>query len=269
MNLLNTSRLVKTPNSPYKPNANTWQFCFTVVKGDAEDYIPDHNYYLSGYGYHDSTRARTAKGPGYYKLYLVFTKTPTRPRMDGAIYYDLDFNWVPKQLETHDNYRVKWNYNLYQRFANNIAVLSPSLPDWWSTATKQTDDLVIGKTEPAEYQWGKTRPASTTWNKVQYDYHKIANMTKPGVEVYEIPQPVVTATSYWDTRDKAYAQLSIASMGDVVTVPDAVGVTGGEWLYKPMNVRDDGTWYVTTEKYFFAVKWDGELYDGGTGGLDE
>lgn len=269
------SNLYHQPDSPNVIDANTVELIYDVKRGNPADYVPEHNKYLSGVGYHDKSRAKPRPGVGFAKLYLTFTKTPTVEITDGVKVYEPRSNWITKPLEAHMNYDepktkdylVKWNYNLYKAvkatdFVAGTADLDAE--DWWGEAVDQSD---TSGTASREYQWGKTTPPDFELKGVKYVWVKIRNMTKPGVEGYLVRQRIVTETSYWDTQEKAETYIYSVDDGTVTDLPAGTGISTpvySEWLRQSQGWTRQGGWYVGTVIYTEAGYWDGDLYKGGT-----
>lgn len=158
--------------------------------------------------------------------------------------YTLDEGSLEKSIETHPSYRMKWNHHL-------AAKSGTAKPAWFDTAVDYSDT-----SGSSTYQWVKDYSEVDTSllgkNFIKWD------KTKPGVESYILPAPVVNSTLYFSTKKKATA--SKYSVGKRTAPVDKMGVATGEWLVTGRRVQQEGRKWVAGVTFTNADEWDSDLY---------
>jgi|OM-RGC.v1.009736350 hypothetical protein len=200
--------------------------------------------------YFKAYRHRTV--PGQYELLdLTYSTVQQGGGASLSIHFDndeeylIDTDTLEKPLENHPDYETRWNYDLYQRNDLNGAV--PTTPGWHSSAT----DTAITNSDPAYvYQWAKSN-LGDNWTCIQ-------TRTKPGVEAYLVPSPVVTYR-FWHS-DKSTAEAALETVGTKTDPGEKFGYTTEEWLVTRAHVEPDGKHWRATVEYTAADEWDGDLY---------
>lgn len=257
---MNLGPLIERPDSPQKNGIGadkTITRLYNVSKSvNIDDYIPSKGAVSpDGDGYFLTCSVKTK--PGYnivaftYGASLVSPKNKERSRRSGSIDYDFRINIIEKPLETHANYLVKWNYDLYGWSSDTTA---PSVPSWASTATNKSNTNGVPAADG--FYWSQSKPGDP---KTGY-WHKIQDRTKPGVEVYPLPQPVIMTRKYFKNEEKAVAYLpSTISLG-------APGKTYGwsssnsNWLKFPQGITNDGEFFVAEIEHEYGDSIDSDLY---------
>jgi hypothetical protein len=164
---------------------------------------------------------------------------------DGDPDYSLDGAMIEKAIDLRDGYLVNWNYNLAAK------VGTTAVPSWWATATttgNQTDPL---------YAWTKDDPPAAGSDGIAF--YQLRQKTKPGVELYQVPAPVVNERRWY--TDKAAADSAAALVGTRGTPGDTFGRTTGEWLRMPNRLFLDGKRWQLEQPWQWAESWDHDLYD--------
>jgi hypothetical protein len=258
---MNIGPLIERADSPQingVGNERTITRIFNVSKGvDIDLYIPQKNSLSpDGDGYFQNATQKSA--PGYDIVtftYVASFATPNnkeRGRRNNSIEYDFNINIVEKPLETHPDYRTKWNYDLYGWSANTTP---PSAPAFWTSATDKSG--ADGVAASGGFYWGQTRPPDP---KEGY-WHKIKDRTKAGVEAYIIPQPVITARKFCKSEDVAVAFLPSTIAKSAPGNTFGWSSSDAKWLKSPVGIQNDGEFFVAHVEYQYADSWDSEIYD--------
>ena len=169
--------------------------------------------------------------------------------------YFLENGTLEKALETHVNYLTKWNYDLYEFIS--VTSEPSATPAWWDTAIDRTN--ATGKALENEYCWDKDKPSggyndgSTVW-----DWTKVKERLKPGVESYIIPSPVVQERIYYSSKKSANTAGN--TTGTILTPDETFGVSGGEWLVMSASVQKAGRRYLVERSFQRAKDWDEDFY---------
>lgn len=180
---------------------------------------------------------------------------------EGVKDYFLENNTIDKALEASKTpeqptaYLTKWNYNLYE-FVETAGGAS-ALPAWAGTATDKSDGTE-DNTE-GSYQWAKEKPSGGyVQGGKTYDWIKIQDMTKPGVESFIIPAPTIQERRHY--RSKLSASTAASTVGKIETPTETYGKTNGQWLVTSATIQRDGRRYLVEKSYQWANKWDSDLY---------
>jgi len=154
---------------------------------------------------------------------------------------------LEKPLETHPNYLMKWNHDLYQHKDK-----ADNTPAWFDTATNQQD------ADGTQWKWAKESPGDE-WRLSDNGAGALAEKTKAGVEAYYLPQPI-SRYQFWHSS-KSNVEAVLQTVATRVTPAETFGYTGA-WLVTNVSVEEDGSKYRGTVEYTYADVWDTELYTG-------
>jgi len=177
-----------------------------------------------------------------------FRKGPDAYRDEGETEYTLEDGGLDTPIERHANYRTVWNYSLakdpgstktYAGYAGATNTLAPDQDAFrW---IKDTSEL-------------PTTPAGVRWTI-------IVNKTKPGVESFTRPAPVVSMKKYYAGRAAAETAAGSYTTGTIATPASAFGITGGSWLIMSKRVYADGKYWIAEVRYQHdAEGWDTDIY---------
>jgi hypothetical protein len=177
---------------------------------------------------------------------LVFQREPGEDEYtDGQIVYNMTASAIEKPLEKHPNYRTIWNHDLWQA---NVSLINTF------DHTAATNTLI-----PSAFQqyikWSDSDAPPEGWHIAQV-------RTKPGVEAYLYPSPVVNATQYFDKR--ADASKLVRKIGSLMAPGYCFGYSKDytKWIVNSSGMAKQGKfWTVTTEHMFASEGWDTDLYD--------
>jgi len=143
---------------------------------------------------------------------------------------------------------------LYRTWWNNHIIKKTGTTETITDATwKEVKDGTPGEAK-TEFKWHKsTAPIGTAW-----EMH--LKCDKPGVTSYLIPTSEVVETILFkeDDADDYYA----APVGEKQAPEKTFGLEDGDshWLVYGSSTQAQGPWFVTTNTYRFAEKWDNDLY---------
>ena len=200
------------------------------------------------------SRYSSRHGPGYTVVSLYWSRSLSDPgsiarsRADGTVESDLTVDLVEKPIESHPDYKMYWNYDLWQSSATDPGMVAP---EWATTATDSSDANGV------DYVWSKTKPAQTDTDK---QWWKIQARIKAGVESYLLVQPVVTDRKYCKNKATALSYLLTAGGEAAPTDGYAWGETSANWLGYPIGLTLDGDFWVAQNEYRYADSWDDDLY---------
>ncbi len=144
----------------------------------------------------------------------------------GHTIWSLSVGTLEKPLETHPDYVVGWNY------------------DTLTHATKNT-----------EY---KKHRSYNTQAEEDAGYTIALEATKPGVENYILPSPVVEKRKFYTHRSAASRAAEDVGTRDRPTT--RFGIKSGDWLVMSAEVRKNGDLWEAVVRYQFADDWDSDLY---------
>jgi hypothetical protein len=108
--------------------------------------------------------------------------------------------------------------------------------------------------------WAKTCPSDFKQKSVEYFWKKVADMIKPGVEAFIIAQAVVSERKHCKRYDDA---LKFLLNGVGLKAPKKTfdwGTRSTSWLAYPIGMQSDGKYWIATNEYHYADKWDTDLY---------
>ena len=236
--------------------------------------IPDIESMLPEFGEFDLSDGyfvdyRVSSGVAYSTVSLKYVKDlggagSTVQANNLEVKYDLNVNIIDKMLMDNKNYLTHWNYNLYQSFKiesgkKRIVPADYPLttsPVWWATAKTLAD------ADEVTYKWDTSTPSDFKDKDDEYFWKMILPMTKPGVEAYGIAQAVITERKYFKRKKEAVSFL-ISGVG-LKDPSERFGWpasgTDKKWLAYPIGIQNDGKFFVATNEYHYADKWDTEMY---------
>ncbi len=197
------------------------------------EFIPEYNSKYEGPGAHlgdlrylDTDIVRKADGKNAVMTLHVGTFDSERPR-PGLQIWSLSVGTLEKPIETHENYDRNWNYDKLEKV-----------------------DV------ETEYKKPNSNYDRETWTTTKG--YTITDATKPGVEAYLIPSPVVERRKYHRFRSSADAAAS--EVGERDRPAKRFGISGGDWLVMSAEVRKNGDLWESVIRYQFADDWDSDLY---------
>lgn len=229
--------------------------------------LPASGEYDSADGYFIDYRVSSKIA--YDEVSLHYVSNPDMPggsltAVNLQVKYDLNINIIDKMLEDHPNYLTKWNYNLYQSFksetgkARNIDSDYPltTAPSWVAIAKD------LSNSDGITYIWSKTTPSDFKDKDSEYFWKLHTKMIKPGAEAYIIAQAVITEKKYFKLRKESEAFLipgcGLRDPAQRFSWP-ASGADK-KWLAYPLGIANDGKFFIATNEYHYADKWDTDLY---------
>lgn len=189
--------------------------------------------------------------------YITLTYQPSDSTIateDGVDEYFLDNGTLEKALETHLDYKTCWNYDLWE-FAS-VSSGAGTAPAWWATATDKKD--ASGNIVEGEYCWDKSKPSGGYDDGTKWDWLKVEDRIKPGVESYILPSPVVQERVYYKSKKSAFT--AGATVGTLVTPDQTFGISEGAWMVMSATVQKDGRRYLVERSFQWAKEWDEDLY---------
>jgi len=180
-------------------------------------------------------------------LALVYTTVEAavsiQSRADGDELWTITVSTSDKPLEyMGTDYRMQWNFDLYQHAEKDDAV-----PAWGTTATDASD------ADGTQWKWAKESPGDD-WILAQI-------RTKPGVEAFLYPMPVVRY-EYWHST-KANVEGILQTVGTRAIPGERFGYDNdaAKWLVTGAGVSEDGTKYKGTVEFTYADGgWETDLY---------
>lgn len=165
--------------------------------------------------------------------------------------YFLENATLEKALETHENFLIKWNCDLYQYMS--IGGGNTNKPSWYDTA--KDDSNATGATVENSYAWAKDKPSGAS---DEFDWLLVEKRIKPGVDSYIIPSPIVQERIYYRTRRSA--ELAGNSTGSIETPEKTFGISGGDWLVMSASMQRENRRYLVERSFQWAEIWDTDLY---------
>lgn len=199
--------------------------------------------------------SRQEGAPGFWYADLRYESTaalvgsPSGYRTDGQEEYSMDDGGVEKPLESKDNYRTRWNYHLA------CATNGASTPSWYAGAT----NILINAPDDTAFKW--IRDGNEAPVKADGTYWTIiAPKTKPGVESWVSPAPVINWKKYFYGEANASAFVAAHVVGNRETPGKTFGLAG-DFLVLNVNLEPSGRYWVGVVKYQNNRSgWDTDLY---------
>ena len=167
----------------------------------------------------------------------------------------LETNRIEKAIETHKNYKVCWNKDLFFAVPSNGKQQTiPAVPDWyWEDRAVPTGDI--------KWKAAADYPADVVIGGVPHRYVLIAHRTKEGIEVYQIDAPIVTENKHFSSLSSAKKNLKKSNK---LLAPKECFIYSSEdkcWLVHPDGITEENGDYVTHNVYQYADEWDQEIYE--------
>ena len=157
---------------------------------------------------------------------------------------------LSRPLETHPNYRTRWNHCLC------AAPGTTALPSWYANAV----NTLIPAADAERYLWCRNsteapRDANGRW-KV------LATPTKPGVDHWELVTYKIIETARFRTAARA-GKMVAGTLNRIGTPSDTFGITGGNWKCDDAEVTWRSNFWVARLTWTSGGSsgWDPELYD--------
>lgn len=184
-----------------------------------------------------------------YESTAALNGSPTAFRADGEEEYSVDDGGVEKPLELKNNYRTKWNYHLA------CATNGASTPSWYADAT----NILISAADATAFKW--LRDGNEAPMKQDGTYWTIiAPKTKPGVESWTSPAPVINYKKYFYGEANASAFIAGYQVGDRGTPGETFGMVG-DFLILNVNLEPSGRYWIGIVKFQNNRSgWDSDLY---------
>ncbi len=180
----------------------------------------------------------------------TFKAGPEAYRAEGETEYTLEDGGLDTPIERHSSYRTVWNYDLAQK-PGSTATFSG-----YAGATSRTD----GSYSRADFRWIKDTselPAELSGER----WEIIATKTKPGVESFIRPSPVVVMRKFYAGKSAADTAAGDYTTGTIATPGSTFGITGGSWLIMSKRVHQEGKYWVAEVRYQHdAEGWDTDIY---------
>ena len=170
----------------------------------------------------------------------------------GKKYCHLRGATLSRPLETHPNYRTRWNHCLC------AAPGTTSLPSWYSAAV----NTLVPDADSGKYCWCRTpaeapRDANGRWKQ-------LAAPTKPGVEHYDLTAYTVIETARFRSAARA-GRMVAGTLNRIGTPANTFGITGGNWKCEDAEVSWRGNCWVAQLRWTRSgdTNWDPDLYGSG------
>lgn len=199
--------------------------------------------------------SRQEGAPGFWYADLRYESTaalvgsPSGYRTDGQEEYSVDDGGVEQPLEVKSNYRAKWNYHLA------AATAGATTPSWYAGAT----NILINPPDNSAYRWIR-EPNEAPVNPDGTYFTVILNKTKPGVESWVSPAPVINWKKYYYSEASASAFIAGHTVGNRETPGKTFGLAG-DFLVLNVNLEPSGRYWVGVVKYQNNRSgWDTDLY---------
>jgi len=215
---------------------------------DAEDLFDEYEHneeYKSLGGYFNLYSSSIENAEAFATLTMVFQENPADDKHeDGDIEYSCSASTFEKALETKPNYRAIWNHDLWIKNGYTAGDIDPT------TAT----NLYIAPALQEYLKWSDSETPQDGWSIYK-------TRTKPGVQAYSYPAPVVTVTEYFKKRAKAAAKLR--HIGGLSAPVYCFGYHKDDkyWMVNNSSQqRQERLWVVTNEHIYADTGWDEELY---------
>ena len=153
-------------------------------------------------------------------------------------------------LETHKNYRAKWNY--YLAAAPNVQ----TLPSWWESAK----DTVLSHADSQKYAWIKTIGELPVGKDGRW--HILKDPVKPGYETYDVATYSVTETARFRSANAA-GKMVANNLNGIGAPENTFGIKSGNWKCDDASVSYNGKDWLATLTWTLSGNeegWDKELY---------
>lgn len=268
----------------------TYDACKKAMEGNGDGIEPEFgiNHSHPTYGNLEQMRLSQDEGP-IWNLELTYTTeinwlgiSTSKGSSYGKTSSELNSRVQSMPLESHPDYHMNWNMNLYSTKADILSrgEIAANIRIAWANSGKANGDLLEdlewhGDITSEPYivaggfvAWGKSLSELPDGIK-EYDmeWYQILPMQKPGVDYYEAPVYELTETSKAVNKNKTawniskkLGKISMPSEGDF-GVQEKLG---GDWLCEGASTRFDGKYWLTTFTFLHSPDengWDKDLYD--------
>ena len=169
----------------------------------------------------------------------------------GARSCRLRGSMLSRPLETHPEYRAKWNHFLFAR--SGIT----AIPAWYEEAA----DTLIPAADRDKYFWFRDPGAADDTLVL------LAEPTKPGIESFDIAVYTVTETARFRTASAAGAMVA-SKLNRLGTPSETFGNSGGNWKCDDAEVSWNGKYWLARLSWTSSANsdgWDEDLYGDGNG----
>ena len=156
---------------------------------------------------------------------------------------------LSRPLESHPEYRTKWNHGLC------AASGTTELPSWYEDAT----DTAIPAADVARYCW--CRSASEIPSDEDGRWILLAAPAKPGVTSYDVATYTITETARFRSASTA-GRMVAGTINRIGSPSSTFGITGGNWKCDDAEVSWNGRYWLArlTWTRSDGDGWDEELY---------
>ncbi|MBP5532156.1 MAG: hypothetical protein J6Y54_09050 [Lentisphaeria bacterium] len=207
-----------------------------------------------------ATKTVVQSSPGVWECELRYEagqgSSPTPPEPGyGVKLTTLHGATLSCPLESHPDYRTKWNHYL---FAAPDAALDSGDWLWHDTAT----DALLAAEDAKKFFWGKSLsecPTDAAGNR----WAVVAEPTKKGVDSYDVATYTITETIRCTSRNNAGSQIA-NKLNKIGTPATTLGITGGNWKCDDAEVSWNGKCWIarlTWTRSGDNEGWDDDLYD--------
>ena len=157
----------------------------------------------------------------------------------------LEDGGLQRPLEFHADYRTKWNYHLAMKEGT-------STHSAWATAT----DVTLSEADAKIKRWIKEPTEAQAEWKILSGFAK----TKPGVDQFISPSPVVRQFKRYCTEPEAFAASLDYPVGTVYKSTGNITLTGMVWLVMSSGYAFDGLYWRHIMTMQASSQWDEDLY---------
>ena len=157
---------------------------------------------------------------------------------------------LSRPLESHPDYRTKWNHCLFAAAGTN------SLPSWYAGAV----NTLIPAADAKKYCWGRD-PADAPYDG-DGRWRQLAAPLKPGVESYDLAVYTVIETARFRYASQA-GSMAAGSLNRIGTPSNTFGIGGGNWKCDDAEVSWNGKCWIARLSWTQSGDendWDGDLY---------
>lgn len=198
-------------------------------------------------GFFNRQSSSIAYGESYATLTLVFQESEAdQEHADGDVIHTCNASTFEKPLEELSNYRTIWNHDIWIKNGAKVAGTN------WDFKNETT--TVVPAALQSVVKWGDSDTPPEGW------YVGVAK-TKPGVQAYNYPAPVITATSYFKRQIDAIVKLRSIGRLSAPSYCFGYNTANKYWLINNSSMsRENKLWVVTTEHIYADGGWDQDIY---------
>ena len=156
---------------------------------------------------------------------------------------------LSRPLETHPDYRTKWNHCLC------AAPGTTALPAWYT----QADDTLIPAADADKYCWCRTPYEAPYGDDGRWTM--LAAPVKPGVDSYELAAYTVVETARFRSAEQA-GRMVAGSLNRIGSPANTFGISGGSWKCGDAAVSWNGKCWIARLTWTRSENddWDADLY---------